>query len=284
MHILPQVRIEKKQEQHMKKVLIPTDLTLYSLQLIRYALNLIQGESCHITLLYLTPSSDSITDLLTLPRPKRPDEEFHQALERLRRLHSVEIQDIKVAHMYCTDSSDLKQFVREKQIDLVLSTVPQTRTTEALSFFNELLQDVPFPVLHIPEFFAPNSFRKIAFVLDADSKTSALPDQELIDLLWRKESRITFLLVFKPGTSPEKLTQALSKLYDSPVLANVTYSVHLVHQRDVTEGIVSFIDEFEVDLVVSCKKKSMLDFLRPSRQLRSREQAITAKVPCLSVA
>lgn len=268
----------------MKKVLIPTDLTLYSLQLIRYALNLLQNESCHITLLYLTPVTDSITDLLTLPRQQKPEMEFSQALERLRRLHSVEIQDIQVAHKYCANSSDLKQFVRERQIDLVLSTVSRSRNTEALSYFNELLQDIPFPVLYIPEFFAPNSFRKIAFVLDADVKNSALPDKELVDLLWRKECRVTFLLVFKPGTSTDTLTRALASLYSSPLLAEVNYAVHLVQQQDVTEGIISFIDEYEMDLVVSCKKKSMLDYLRLGRQARSRERAITTKVPCLSVA
>lgn len=272
----------------MKKVVIPTDFTLYSLHLIRCALNLLQGETCHITLLHVTPFSDSITDLLTLPRPEDKvrdlDPEFTQALQRLQKVYALEIHDIDIAHLYCDSSPRLNSFLEENRIDLVLSSVPLTQVSEQMRYFNRLVKDVSFPVLYIPEFFEPSRFRRVAFVLDAEATGNALPDKALLNLLCRANSRITFLLVFKPGTRTDKLRPALDTLYSSAVLADVPYSVHLIHQRDITEGVINFLEEFEVDLVVTCKKKGRLDYLRFGQRNHLPERAITAKVPCLSVA
>ncbi|RPD44661.1 hypothetical protein DNI29_21265 [Hymenobacter sediminis] len=269
----------------MKRVVIPTDFTLYSLHLIRCALNLLQGEICHITLLRLTPVSDSITDLLTMPRVESQpiDPEFLHALERLQKVYALEIEEIAITYLYCDGSQRLNSFLEENKIDLVLNTVPLTQVSEEMRYFNQLVQDAAFPVLYIPEFFEASRFRKVAFVLDAEAKASALPDKALLNLLRRADSRITFLLVFKPGTSADKLKPALDALYSSAALEEVPYSVHLIHQHDITKGVISFIEEFEVDLVVTCKKKSRLSYLRFGQRSHLPNRAITSKVPCLSV-
>ncbi|GAB2466511.1 hypothetical protein GCM10011375_32770 [Hymenobacter qilianensis] len=272
----------------MKKIVIPTELTLYSLNLVKHALTLLKGETCEIILLHHTPLPDSITELLLLPREadkaREPDAEFKKALERLKKSYALEIHSIRVVHLCCDTSLTIKNFVIDNQIDLIMSPVSLTNPSEAMRHFSSLVQDIPFPVLYIPEFFETTQFRKIAFVLDAEVRTNTLPDKALVDLLCRKDYHVTFLLVFAPGTSTVKLKQALDELYAAPVLQGVEFAVHLQQQRDLTTGVVSFIEEFEVDLVVTCKKRSMLDYLRVGRSRSVRDKAINTKVPCLSVA
>jgi hypothetical protein len=269
----------------MKRIVIPTELTLHSLHLVRHALTLLKGETCEITLLHLTPVPSSITDLLLLPREAekaREPAEFRRALERLQKSYALEITRLRVAHLCCDTSLTLQNFLFKHQIDLVLSPVSLTTPSEAMQDFNRLVQDIPCPVLYIPEFFEPTHFRKIAFVLDVEARPSTLPDQALVDLLCRQDYYVTFLLVFVPGTSTATLKQALDELYAAPVLQGVEFAVHLQQQRDLTSGVVAFIEEFAVDLVVTCKKRSLLDYLR--RGSRVRAKALHTKVPCLSVA
>jgi hypothetical protein len=271
----------------MKKVVIPTDLTLFSLNLIKYALHLIKGEPCQIILVQLIPLSDSITELLTLPREAAAQAEttpFANALARLQKSYSIEVESIRLVSVYCDSSLHLKDFVRKNKVDLVLSTVPVTSAADDLCLFNKLAKDVSCPVLFIPEFFEINQFRKIAFVLNADEKTTVLPDQTLVNLLCRHDYHFTLVLVSKPGTTAHQLQHALDTVYSSPVLKGVVYSIHLIQEKDVTSGIVSFINEFEVDLVVACKKRSVLSYLRIDKSSRLRDTTIQAKVPCLSVA
>lgn len=280
--------LSKPEPWPMKKVVIPTDLTLFSLNLIKYALHLLKGEPCQIILVQLIPLPDSITELLTMPREEKEqpgaNSPFASALARLRKSYALEIDDIRVAKVYCDSSLHLKDFVRKNKVDLVLSTVPLTRSSDSLSLFNSLAKDVACPVLYIPEYFEINRFRKIAFVLNADEKTTVLPDETLVNLLCRHDYNFTLLLVSKPGTSASQLQHALDTVYSSPVLKAVRYSIHLIQEHDVTSGVVSFIEEFSVDLVVACKKRSVLSYLRLDKSSRLSDKAIQAKVPCLTVA
>ncbi|SHK75996.1 universal stress protein [Hymenobacter psychrotolerans] len=272
----------------MKRIVIPTDLSLYSVHLIRYALNLLQGQTCHITLLQLTPLPDSITDLLTLPRPDRAplerNPEFGKAIARLQRHYALEIEAIQVAHLYYDGAQQLKQYLQELSIDLVLAPVPLTRPAKGAAHLHRLLTNAPCPVLYIPEYGEASKFRRIAVVLDVEAKTPELPEQALMELLSRNEARLTFLLVFKPGRHTDQLQRTLGLLYSAPQLAGITYSVHLVQQRDVTEGVLAFLGEFDIDLVVASEKKRVLGSLRAGSGSAFRQAAITAKVPCLAVA
>lgn len=273
----------------MKKILIPTDLTLHSLNLIKYALQLLKGETCQILLLHPIPlpDSNSITELLMLPREeglqKKPGAAFKNALDRIAKAYAIEINSIEISRVYCDSASQISDFVVSNKVDFVLSTVPRTRASDTLSHFNSMVKDVPCPVLYIPEFFEINLFRKIAFVLDTEGKTSSLPDNNLISLLCRNNYHLTFLLVFKSGANTDKLKHTLDSIYSSDELKEVSYSIHLIHERDVTRGVVSFIDEFEVDLVVTRKKRSLLDYLWLDRGRSFSDTAINTKVPYLSI-
>lgn len=264
-------------------MLLPTDLTLYSLHLIRCALNLVQEQSCYVILLYVAPVSTTSTDLLPLSS-QQPDAEFSSAIEQLQKLNFSGIEGLEIARLHGKDSSYITKHVLEEQIDLVLSTISCSHNTAALSFRSKLLQDVLLPVPYGPGFSVPNCLRRIVFVLDVEAKNGLLPNQELIELRRRRECGVSFLLVTKPGFSTDALTQALSRLHASPMLAKVADSGQVVPQRNFTQGIVAFIKKFEVDLVVNCKKKSMLDHLRLGQKASSSERASATKVPCLSVA
>lgn len=265
-------------------MLLPTDLTLYFLHLIRCALNLVQEQSCYVILLYVAPVSTTSTDLLPPPSQQQPDAEFSSIIEQLKKLNFSGVEGLEIARLHGKDSSYITKHVLEEQIDLVLSTISCSRSTAALSFRSKLLQDVLLPVPYGPGFSVPNNLRQIVFVLDVEAKNGLLPNQELIELRRRKECLVSFLLVTKPGFGTDALTQPLSRLHASPMLAKVADSGQVVPQRNFTQGIVAFIKKFEVDLVVNCKKKSMLDHLHLGQKASSSERASATKVPCLSVA
>ncbi|QCR21243.1 universal stress protein [Pontibacter sp. SGAir0037] len=273
----------------MKKIIIPTDLTLHSLNLIKYALHLLKGETCQILLVHLIPLPDSITELLMLPRDEnrleKPTESFTKALERLQKSYAIEINSIRVSHVYCDSSLHLQNFIVRNKVELVLCPVPigKVSADDTMQLFNNLVQDVSCPVLYVPEFFEINRFKKIAFVVDPDDHQSALPDKKLVSLLCKNDYHVTFLVVFKPGTDLENLKPVFDKVYSSQVFSTMSCSIHLLQEDNLTTGVISFIDQFEVDLLVTCKKKSLLDYLPIRKNRRLSQKAIHSKVPYLAL-
>lgn len=271
----------------MQHILIPTDLTLYSLKLIQYAVHLLKGEPCRITLVHPLPVPDSITELLLLARAKEADQEpstiFISALERLKKVYALEIHSLELEYSYCDSSSQLHQLMTSRQITLVLSLVPVTWESATISRFNTWVQQVPCPVLYIPDFTSVRLFRKIAFVLEADEKTGSLPDSKLLQLLCRHEYHLTFLLLFTLSEDTGPLKSALDRLYASPALAGITYSVHLLHERDRSRGVVSFLHEHEVDLVVTGKRRKGLVSWRLQNKAGFSIKTLQGQVPHLAL-
>lgn len=273
----------------MKKIVIPTDLKLHSLNLIKYALHLLKGETCQIILVHLIPLPDSITELLMLPREEdrleKTNISFTKALARLQKSYAIEINSINIAHVYCDSPLHLENFVLKNKIDLVLSPVPLGKvfSEDTMELFNNLVQDVPCPVLYVPEFFEINRFRKIAFIIDLEERQHAMPDRKLVSLLCRNDYHVTFLVVFKPGTHMDTLKPVFDKVYSGSVYSTINCSLHLIQETDITAGVISFVDQFEVDLVVTCRKKSVFDYLTLGKSRRFRDEAIHSKVPYLAV-
>lgn len=273
----------------MKKILIPTDLTLQSLNLVKYALHLLKGETCQIHLVHLLELPDSITELLMLPREKDRLEQvnttFSNALERLQKSYSIEIDKIHVTHLYCDSSLHLSNYILRNNIDVILSPVPlgKMNVEDKMHLFNNLVQDVPCPVLYIPEFFEINKFKKVAFVVDPDDQGHALPDKKLVNLLCKNEYHVTFLVIFQPGTDLAALKPVFDQVYSSEISKTMNCSLHLIQEQDMTTGVVSFIDQFEVDLVVTSRKKSLFDYLKIGKSRRLRSKVINSKVPYLAI-
>ncbi|RDC62264.1 universal stress protein [Adhaeribacter pallidiroseus] len=272
----------------MKKIVIPTDLTPQSLNLIKYGLQVMKGQTCEIILLHFIPLPDSITDLMMLPRVEEtlalPNTPFHKALERMRKLYAVEISHLELIPLYGGNPLKIRNFIDDYNIDLILCPVMEVNTSDTHNPepFSSLVKDVSCPVLYIPHETESIRFRKIVYLLDTDDKYSLLLNDLLLNLTAGRDHYVTFLIIFKPDTTREKLKYVLDKIYHTEQLKGLNCSVHLLREKNFTGGVYTFVEEFKVDLLVTGRKKNLLGNLF-TRKRTSSDMAKHTKVPFLSI-
>lgn len=247
-----------------------------------------KGETCQILLVHLIPLPDSITELIMLPREEEKLEKintpFQKALDRLQKSYAVEIAELEVVHLYGDSSPKLKNFIDQYAIDLILCPVVESKATKpnSIELFSNLVKDISCPVLYIPNNAEANRFRKIAYVLDTDDKYTLLLHDLLLNLTSRQGNYVTFLVVFKPSTNIDKLQSVLQKVYRNEKLKNINCSVHLIQENDLRDGVCSYVEEFDVDLLVTGLKRNLLDTLF-TRQRISSDVTKHTKVPLLTI-
>jgi len=273
----------------VKKIIIPTDLTIQSLTLIKYGLQIMKGQTCQIILLQLIPLPDSITDLILLSREEDKlaniNTPFQKALERIRKSYAVEISKLDVVPLYGDSSLKIRNFVDDNNIDLILCPVKDSRTAEQnpVELFSSLVTDVSCPVLYIPDDIEASRFRKIAYVLDPEDTYTLLLDDLLLNLTSGKDYYITFLVIFKPGTDIEKLEFVLQKVYCHEKLKEKNCSVHLIQENDFRGGVYTFAEEFKVDLLVAGRKKRLFGNFFNKKKI-SGDVTKQTRVPFLTIA
>jgi hypothetical protein len=104
--------------------MIPTDFSVRSLNLIRYAVNHFQEEKIRVTLLHFMELPGSITDLLMLPREasnhKLITPEFKEGISLLRNSYASKIESIRIDFLQGAGRRMLKNYLKAQGIEAIL--------------------------------------------------------------------------------------------------------------------------------------------------------------------
>ena len=272
----------------MKRVLIPTNLEITSLNLIKYGLQVFKGEACEIFLLNIIPLPNSISELLLLPRDEGRLENtstaFNKAIERIKKAYPVEISSLSVLHWYSDSTAKFNSFVKDNKIDLLLCPVAMQPTRKKVEppMFQQLAQDAACPVMYVPDSSEQSRLRKIAYVVDLEDKRSQFMNDMLLKLAGTNDFQLTFLIVLKSDADLEKLRFVFQNIYGNEKLKKLNCSVHLIQENDPYDGISSFVDEYQADMLVYGKKKSFFGSLFSSTCI-APDTAKTKKIPFLTI-
>ncbi len=108
----------------MKHIMIPTDFSIRSLNVVRYAAAQFEKEQLTVTLLHFMEMPDSITDLLMLPRDnshiKLITPEFREGISLLRNCYPLGIEQIRTDFLIGKGRRLLKNYLEHQKIDSVL--------------------------------------------------------------------------------------------------------------------------------------------------------------------
>ncbi|HSK12174.1 MAG TPA: universal stress protein [Phnomibacter sp.] len=107
-----------------KHIMIPTDLSVRSLNLVRYAVNHFEGQPIKITLLHFMELPGSITDLLMIPRDgahlRLITPEFREGISLLRNSYGSQIEGIGIDFLQGATRRMLKNYLENRKIDAIL--------------------------------------------------------------------------------------------------------------------------------------------------------------------
>jgi hypothetical protein len=106
----------------MKKILLPTDLTVQSLSPIHDIIKDAKDEKVAVQVVHMLHLPTSITDLLFLKENKPYDsvpENFAEAFQMLRNKYKGSLESITLKFVYCNTSRYLNNFIEANNIDAV---------------------------------------------------------------------------------------------------------------------------------------------------------------------
>ncbi|MFC5282197.1 hypothetical protein [Pedobacter alpinus] len=245
----------------IKNILVPTNLTLSSLNVIQYALHQFQGYAFNITLLNVLPLPDSISDLLLLSRKEDVEvpNDFNAAINRLINLFPIRIENINVEHQYGLSVSILNQIIEHKKIDLILFSKPSfTFNSNQKGEVWKILDESEHPVVYIPEIITNKTPRKISFVLDENASNVELLEEMLQQLHIDLQTEVKLV-----SAAPiDKAVNIISKFKNctkgGKLYGKYKFSLHFLQGESYEESIVDFTQQYDVDMVFLLKKKNFL--------------------------
>lgn len=131
----------------MKNVLIPTDFTIESLQLINKTAETLAGEKFNAVLFHAFNLPDSIMDLMFLGREKiytgLVTDDFRNYCKKLKHVYADTINSVYVKYMYGNTIRVFKNFAEANNIALIVSPeelrlqMPHKYSLNPVSFFKK---------------------------------------------------------------------------------------------------------------------------------------------------
>lgn len=145
----------------MKHIVIPTDFSIRSLQLVKQLAEHYRSEQLHITLLHGIDMPTSIMDLLFIGKrdeyKELVNDAFSAGCEVIQNKYASVIRELKVQFLYGNSRRLVENFLHANEVDLV--ALPQQgvfapRHTNSVDLL-PLLKKCSKPIIHLPLQAAP---------------------------------------------------------------------------------------------------------------------------------
>lgn len=248
----------------MKNILLPTDFSENSYNAIRYALQLFSEEECTFYLLntytpilydneYLVYSASQPT--LTEIYKNNSLKGLNRILKRIKRNFPNEKHEFKRISSFNMLSDEIKEQVREKQIDLVvMGTKGATNADEILLGTHTVhaIKKVKCPLLAIPAHFEYRPPKEILFPSDYETDLPQLLEI-LKEIATNNASVIHILHVyFGPSLTEEqeKRKKSLGKMFKDN-----GHHFYSIADKSVPQAIYDFQEENDIDMLVMINNK-----------------------------
>ncbi|MEG3659204.1 universal stress protein [Arenibacter palladensis] len=276
-----------------KRILIPTDFSKNALNAARYALDLYAKLNCEFYFLNVFRLTHYTTNTLILPEPGSAEYEAakgasEEAFTKL--LDMLELHHDNPKHSYHTISSfnflseAMKQTIDNKDIDLVVMGTQGATGAKGIIFgsntVNAMEKIRECPVLAIPDELRFSAPKEIVFPTNYKSSFSRKELNYLIEIAKMHNTSIKVVHFTKKITLTEDQEKHKQLLDD--ILEGVDHSFHTLTDKDVAQGITSFVQSRNSDMIAFINKKHFLFNSIFSRPL-VKEIGYDATVPILAL-
>ena len=276
-----------------KRILIPTDFSKNALNAARYALDLYAKLNCEFYFLNVFRLTNYTTNTLILPEPGSAEYEAakgasEEAFAKL--LDMLELHHDNPKHSYHTISSfnflseAMKQTIDNKDIDLVVMGTQGATGAKGIIFgsntVNAMEKIRECPVLAVPDELRFSIPKEIVFPTNYKSSFSRKELNYLIEIAKMHNTSIKVVHFTKKTTLTEDQEKHKQLLDD--ILQGVDHSFHTLTDKDVAQGITSFVQSRNSDMIAFINKKHFLFNSIFSRPL-VKEIGYDATVPILAL-
>lgn len=244
----------------IKNILVPTNLTLASLNVIQYGLHQFQGYALNFTLLNVVPLPSAISDLLLIGRnSEEVPADFTASINRLINLFPLRIENIQVEHQYGLSSSILSQIIEEKKIDLILFNKSAfENANEESESIRRIVDESEHPIVYIPELLNSKPQERISFVLDENLETVGMLEGMLQQIHVKPQTEIKLITAANIDKAIAIISKFKQHVKGSKLFGKYKYSLHFLQGDSYEDAIVDFTKQNQIDMVFLLKKKNFL--------------------------
>ncbi|HZJ19255.1 MAG TPA: universal stress protein [Pricia sp.] len=249
-----------------KRIVIPTDFSKNALNAIRYTLDLYKKQHCEFYILNVFRVDSYTTDTLMVPEPgtdlyeaakAKSEESFVQLLDILELHHDNPRHTYRTISSYNFLSEALKQTIADNDIDLVVMGTQGATSARGVIFGSNTVKAMEeirkCPVLAVPEDVRFSAPKEIVFPTDYKTAFKRRELDYLIEIAKMHDACIRVLYVAKNPDLNDK-QENNKKLLDD-ILGAADHSFHTLSEKDVSEGITSFVESRDSDMIAFINRK-----------------------------
>ncbi len=276
-----------------KRILIPTDFSKNALNATRYALDLYSKLHCEFYFLNVFQLDYYTTRNLTIPEPGSAEYERAKAGSEeqfSKLLDSIKMSRDNPKHTYHTISAlnllpeAVKETISKKDIDLVVMGTQGATSAQGVIFGSNTvnaMEDIrECPVLAVPEKVRFSAPKEIVFPTDYKSAFKRRELGYLIEIAKMHDAAIRVLFVAKNSDLND--SQEDNKQLLDDILASVDHSFHTLSEKDVSDGLTSFVESRDSDMIAFINRKHFFFSSVFSKPL-VKEIGYDATVPILAL-
>ena len=249
----------------MKKILLPTDFSENAFNAIKYAVQLLENETCTFYLLNTyTPVLYDTEYILYSPSQLSLDEIYknnsqkglRKVEKKIDRKFSNPKHTIEKISSFNLLNEEIQEQVKEKEIDLVIMGTQGATGAKEILFGTHTVHAIKktkIPLMAIPSDFEFTPPENILFPTDYDINYTAKHLQLLKDLADSYNSELHILHVI--FGRPLEAQQENSKKILAEYFKETRHKFYSIEKNTVTEGIYDFQKENAIDLLAMISNK-----------------------------
>jgi len=239
----------------MKLFLVPTDFSHNAKQALIYACNLATQVKTEIVLLnsYQAPSSTAnvminFIDIL--------EEDSKNDLEKLIKEMKGLYPKLKFTaySSYGTLTEAIKKATLSYDIDLiVMGTAGASNITSKIFGSNttDVIKNVKQPILVVPKELKYSKWETITFASNLLHSKNDCPFLPLKEITSMSDSKLNIITIVEDASIID-ITPIKERI--GKKLENVSYSINIIENKSVVDGILEYIDKTATDLLVMIRK------------------------------
>lgn len=272
----------------MKTILVPTDFSENSENALDYAVELAKITKAKIVLMLayqpiVVPSEVPII-IPTEELEENTMKELHKIGKEIHQKHGNQLI-IEYASRCGFPAEEIHLFAEKKNVDLIVMGVEGTDSlTEKMigNITSSVIKKAKCPVLAIDKRVKFKEIKKIALACDYEETNNSSILGPLTEFSKFFDAHIYILNVTQEMETITTVNKAIEGVKLNQSLEKLNHSFHYTMNEDVVEGINSFVEKMEIDMVVMIPRiHSALHNL--FHEPNSKRMAFHTRVPLLAL-
>lgn len=253
-----------------KRVLLPTDYSKNALNAIRYALELYKNVRCEFYVLNAFHISGYTLDSMRVPETGEPyyetaKQESEKGMERLMQMIKLHPQNDKHKFHTITTYNSLTEAIKividKKDIDMIVMGTKGITESKARIFgtntVNVMEQIKECPVIAVPNGYMFQTPKELVFPTDYRTAFKKKEIGDLIEISQLYDAKINVLHIDKNKDGKLGRKEQANKELLQEILMGTDYEMHFLPADKVSDGINTFIEEHNCDMIAFLNRKHL---------------------------